>query len=96
MNIQKGDKDAERAAQDAAAESRWQIGSSGFKLPDDELRSIHSRIDVLQQVIERIAEEANYNDAIGNTELYLIREMLEESQNPFEVSDAGHFDKSDA
>jgi len=89
MTLQKHELAAMRAAEEAEAEGRRQIKNSGFKLPDDELRKIHSRIDVLQQVIERVAEEANYNDAIGNTELYLIRKMLEESQNPFNQNETG-------
>lgn len=50
----------------------------------EDIRAIHSRLDVLQQCIEVLAEA---HDSQDWPIILTIREMLEESQNPFEVSD---------
>jgi 3-dehydroquinate dehydratase len=50
----------------------------------EDIRAIHSRLDVLQQCIEVLAEA---HDSQDWPIILTIREMLEESQNPFEVKD---------
>lgn len=57
-----------------------------IEIPEDELRKIHSRLDVHKDVIETLISHLCL-DIGGETGAELL-EMLEESQNPFEVSDA--------
>lgn len=51
----------------------------------EDIRAIHSRLDVHKQAIERLARMCSME--IGHAAVDCISEMLEESQNPFEVSD---------
>ncbi len=56
-----------------------------IEIPEDELRKIHSRLDVHKQAITHLARMCA--GEIGNAAADCVLDMLEESQNPFEVSD---------
>lgn len=53
----------------------------------DDIRAIHSRLDVNKQAIESLIETLIKCDVVYYRDIEDIEDMLEESQNPFEVSD---------
>lgn len=53
----------------------------------DDIRAIHSRLDVHKQVMDGIINMLIEGNVCYYRDVEDILEMLEESQNPFEVSD---------
>ena len=62
-----------------------------LEIPDSELRKIHSRLDVHKQAIENIARSM-FSPYFDNSDMQEVIDMLEESQNPFEVKDGSGAD----
>lgn len=58
----------------------------GSEITDEQFRQVNSRLDVHKQVIQQLISHAN-ETYLAHCGVDDLTEMLEESQNPFEVSD---------
>lgn len=57
------------------------------EITEGRIRAIHSRLDVHKQAMLKLARSLNIDGNLDLNDWVEFIEMLEESQNPFEVSD---------